>query len=368
MGFDSILTDDWGRWDRQYIILGVNNLVYPNQIELPSNSIIYNLEQIYPESPWIKSGYLDYLYQYHIWDYSLWNIAQLQKWGINNVQHLPIGYHSCLTCIDKSDNQDIDVLFYGSINERRQKIIDSLKEKGVKVEALFGVYGEERNRYITRSKIVLNMHFYEAQVFEIVRVCHLLANQVFVISEKSNNSQEEIYFQDGLVFCDYDNLVFTCLEYLNKNKEREIIAKKGYNLLKNRPLKKYLKPLINSIYQNNNQTHKFIKDFYRKTQAKIDLDHGNYQGAIELYEQSLQVDADCLESYCLLALALLYNEDDLTAELTLYSLISRTEENEQNLLKENILKIFNKELDKQLLLNNQESADKIKVNIESLLE
>lgn len=79
MGFDSILTDDWGMLDRQYIILGVNNLVYPNQIPLPPNAIIYNLEQIYPESPWIQSGYLDYLYQYPIWDYSLSNIAQLQK-------------------------------------------------------------------------------------------------------------------------------------------------------------------------------------------------------------------------------------------------------------------------------------------------
>ncbi|WP_330205252.1 tetratricopeptide repeat protein [Cyanobacterium sp. Dongsha4] len=368
MGFDSILTDDLGRCDRQYIILGVNNLLYPNQVELPPNSIIYNLEQIYPESPWIQSGYLDYLYQYPIWDYSLSNIAQLQKWGINNIQHLPIGYHPCLTCIPNNENQDIDVLFYGSINEHRQEIIDSLKEEGIKVEALFGVYGEERNRYIARSKIVLNMHFYEAQVFEIVRVSHLLANRVFVISEKGNNFQEESYFQEGLVFCNYEDLVSTCIEYLKRERDRKIIAERGYNLFTSLPLQEYLKPLINSLSQNIYNCHKFIKDFYRKNQAKTAFNQGHYQDAIALYEQSLQVDRDCLESHVYLALAFLYDNNDLASELTLYSFISEGEEKGEDviLLTENVCKLLSKELEQQLLLNNLELASKIKVYIESL--
>ncbi|AUC62340.1 hypothetical protein AA637_14830 [Cyanobacterium sp. HL-69] len=367
MGFDSILTDNLAQCDRQYIILGVNNLLYPNQIELPPNSIIYNLEQIYPQSPWIQSGYLDYLYQYPIWDYSLSNIAQLRKWGINKVQHLPIGYHPCLTNIPQNDNQDIDVLFYGSINERRQKIIDSLEAKGIKVKALFGVYGKERNRYISRSKIVLNMHFYEAQVFEIVRVSHLLANQIFVISERSSNSEEEKYFQGGLVFCPYENLVSTCLDYLSRDKEREIISKNGYHLFKDCSLKEYLNPLINSISHNNN--HQFIKDFYRKNQAKNAFHQGNYQGAIALYEQSLQIDPDCLESNVYLALGFLYNGDDLTAELILYSFIDDKEQNEYelHLLQEKLIQILRQELNKHLQSNNQKLVDKIKVYINSLL-
>ncbi|MGI0479450.1 glycosyltransferase family protein [Geminocystis sp. CENA526] len=364
MGFDSIISDDWQMLDRQYIMLGVNNLVYPNQIELPPNAIIYNLEQIYPESPWIQSGYLDYLYQYPIWDYSLSNIAQLQKWGINNVKYLPIGYHSCLSSIEHHHNQDIDVLFYGSINQRRQKIIDELEKEGVKVKTLFGVYGEERNRYIARSKIVLNMHFYEAQVFEIVRVSHLLANRFFVISEKSNNSQEESYFQEGLVFSNYENLVSTCIEYLKNDKQREKIAKNGYHLIKSRPFNQYLKPIINKL--SSHQHYQFIKDFYRKNQAKIAFEQGNYLSSIELYQKSLQVDSDCLESHVYLALALLYNNDNLASQLSLYSLISEMEEKGQDiiLLTENIIKILSNEIERQVLLNNQELADKIKAYIE----
>ena len=242
MGHDSILTSQTDIPNRQHIILGSNLLpFYPTKIS--SRSILYNLEQITPDSPWLQSAFLDILRQYPVWDYSQSNIKQLTRLGITSVQHLPIGYMSQLTRICPVD-EDIDVLLYSSLNERRWHIIKSLKAHGVKAEAVFGLYGKERDQLIARSKIVLNIHFYEAKVFEVVRVSYLLANQRVVISERGCNPVEEAAFSTGVVFADYDNLVNTCLDLLSSLEDRNRIAEEGFKLMSQRSEIDYLRNVI----------------------------------------------------------------------------------------------------------------------------
>lgn len=242
MGYDSLLTSQTDIPDRQYIILGSNLLPFCN-IQISLNSIIYNLEQVSPDSPWFQPTVLDVLRQYVVWDYSQSNIEQLARLGITSVQHVPIGYVPQLSRIPKAE-EDIDVLFYGSVNERRLSILQELKTYGVKVHALFGVYGTERDSIIGRSKIVLNIHFYEAKVFEIVRVSYLLANQRFVISERGINAREEAAFASGVVFADYDDLVTTCLDFLSRYEDRSSIAEAGFHLMSQRIETDYLKTVI----------------------------------------------------------------------------------------------------------------------------
>jgi hypothetical protein len=242
MGHDSSLTSQINISDCQYIILGSNLLPFYN-IKIPLNSIIYNLEQVSPDSPWFQPNILDILRQYSVWDYSQSNIEQLARMGITPVQYVPIGYVPQLSRIPKAE-EDIDVLFYGSLNERRLSILQELKNHGVKVHALFGAYGAERDRVIARSKIVLNIHFYEAKIFEIVRVSYLLANQRFVISERGINMREETPFLSGIVFTDYDSLVTTCLNFLSRSEDRKSIAEAGFNLMSQRSETNYLKTVI----------------------------------------------------------------------------------------------------------------------------
>jgi hypothetical protein len=242
MGYDSILTSRTDIPDRQHIILGSNLLpFYP--IKLSSHSILYNLEQIALGSPWLQPALLGILRQYPVWDYSQNNIKQLARLGITSVQYVPIGYVSQLTRIEPND-ENIDVLFYGSLNDRRRNILQSLKAHGVKAEAVFGVYGNERDRLIACSKIVLNIHFYETKVFEVVRVSYLLANQRFIISERGDDSVEEAAFSEGIVFADYDKLVKTCLDFLSRSKDRRRIAEAGFKLMRQRSETEYLKNVI----------------------------------------------------------------------------------------------------------------------------
>ena len=249
LGYDSVLTSLTDCPNRQHIILGSNLLPF-YQTTLSAHSIFYNLEQVKLDSPWLQPALLDLFREYPVWDYSQSNIEQLTKVGITHVQHVPIGYVPQLTRIPQA-YEDIDVLFFGSINERRGRIIQSLRDYGLKTEAVFGVYGHERDKLIARSKIVLNMHFYEAKVFEIVRVSYLLANRRFVVSERGCDPAEEAAFSAAVVFADYDELAKTCLDFILRPEDRKRIAAAGFDLMVQNPETVYLQSALQSFGLNN---------------------------------------------------------------------------------------------------------------------
>jgi len=227
----------------QAIVLGGNLIPRLGLSDIPKNLILFNLEQIQLDSPWMSQSYLDILRAYPVWDYSHQNIKELKKLGINNITHCGLGYEPELTKIPQL-KEDIDVLLYGSLNDRRTKILNELKSKGLNIVALFGAYGEIRDRYIARSKIILNIHYYEARVFEVVRVSYLLANKKFVISEVGQDNDLEKPFADGMVLSTYKELVEKCVKYLRDESSRKEIAEKGFDLMEQRPQSVFLKQAL----------------------------------------------------------------------------------------------------------------------------
>lgn len=226
------------------IILGCNLIPALDFMKLPKTSIIYNLEQIQIGSAWITEKYLNLLRSYEVWDYSKQNISELMKLGIANVKYCRIGYVPELTII-KPAPLDIDFLWYGSLNERRVHILQQLHDMGFNVKTLFGVYGVQRDVFIAKSKIVLNIHFYESKVLEIVRISYLLANRRFVISERGNDPELEEPICNGLVLANYENLVEECVKYLNDDASRNEIAEKGFSRITSFSQAEYLKDVLN---------------------------------------------------------------------------------------------------------------------------
>jgi hypothetical protein len=228
LGHGSLLTTRLDYDDRHTIVLG-SNVLASFGWDPPKKPILYNLEQVDDSSPWMTPAQLTLFRRHPVWDYSRANIEQLTARGVSGLTHVPIGYVPQLTRIVPAA-EDIDVLFYGLYSKRRQAVLDALRARGFRVEQLFGVYGAARDALIARSKIVINMHVYEAKVLEIVRISYLLANRRAVVSEPGRDPTEESDLAPGIAFAAYDELVDRCTELLRDERARRELAERGYDL------------------------------------------------------------------------------------------------------------------------------------------
>jgi len=226
--------------DATCILLGAHLLDEQAMRRLPAAAIIYNSEQIDDKSTWINGPYMELLRRNPVWDYSEANVDRLRQRGVENIRHVSIGYVPQLTRIPMVARQDIDVLFYGAINERRKNILEGLIERGLRIEFLAGVYREERDQYIARAKVVLNMHYYDASVFEIVRVSYLLANEKAVVAECGETTILDSGIRDAVCAVPYANLVDACVELVADANKRANLARKGFELFSLRDEKRIL--------------------------------------------------------------------------------------------------------------------------------
>ena len=249
LGHDAIRGDRADVANRRAIVLGPQLLPHwPHP--LPNDAILYNLEQVDRASSWMTPAVLDRFRRHELWDYSERNREALaREHGITHAKLLPVGHSPGLERIVDAPRHDIDVLFYGSPNDRRIAVLEALDRLGVNVHPVFGVYGSERDAYIARARIVLNMHYYDAQVFEQVRVSYLLANARFVVSENGDPAAEAAW-QDGLVFASHARLAETCLDYLGRDEARERIRLRGRELMRARPQSAYLSMVLGDRAQS----------------------------------------------------------------------------------------------------------------------
>jgi SAM-dependent methyltransferase len=215
------------------IILGAHLLSTRDMGQFPERTIIYNLEQL--GGARLAPSFYELACRYPIWDYDLGN---LEKWKSLQCKyspvHVPIGYVPELRRISAKQPQEIDVLFYGSLNERRNRILDQLRDSGIRVHKVFGVYGEERDSLIARSKLVLNIHYYETKIFEIARISYLLANGKAVVTEGLPNTAAEHGLEGGLLVVPYESLVDSCHRLLQHDEERRALESLGFELFSHR--------------------------------------------------------------------------------------------------------------------------------------
>ena len=209
------------------ILFGAGNLVDVER-RLPPSAIIYNAEQVGSATgievqmksfaTFRERGQL-------IWDYSQTNIAALRAAGLSHVVHCPVGYMPSMTKIDPATEQDIDILFYGSMNQRRREILTALKDAGLNVVYLFGAYDAERDDAIARAKVVLNLHYYDKPIFEIFRVSHLLANRKCVVSEDGGCDPElEAFAARATELVSRERFVDACMALVEDEKERRAMS------------------------------------------------------------------------------------------------------------------------------------------------
>jgi len=227
-----------------------DNILYgahllPAKVKIYPHTILVNLEPL-ENNPLLPAHYFERLRQHIVWDYSAINVQYLRTLGIERVFHVPMGYVPQQRRIRRTE-PDIDVLFYGALNPRRHKVLQELGDAGARVTHLAGIYGTERDSYIARSHIILNMRMYEHGILETVRVFYLLANGCFVISEPGRHDEENRRFDGGMVFAEYGHLAASCLHYLKNEVTRATIAARARELAVACPQVGYLAPVLEAM-------------------------------------------------------------------------------------------------------------------------
>ena len=178
-----------------------------------------------------------------IWSYTMTSVEHLKTLGAVP-RFVPFGYAPYYETIfrkhtaDKCLEQDIDVLFFGEVSERRGRILDELKRNGMNVHVAGRdnpAYGERLDELLARSKIVLGIHYYEepeAQIADLARLDHLLSNQLFVVHEKPSALAANLAFEQNVSTCDYKELSDVCAYFIARPKERAERAARAYNWFK----------------------------------------------------------------------------------------------------------------------------------------
>ena len=230
---------------RRNIIVGCHLVDPALRPHIPESTIMINSEQIYDQDPfdWNKNIF-EWAANFETWDYSPRNIAAFAQRGLPDVKLLKIGHQPQLTRIEKSPDPDIDVLFYGSITDRRQAVFDQIRERGLNLVTLFAVYGAERDEYIARSKVVLNLHNHAAEIFEVVRVHYLLSNAVAVVSEVNASTSVSDFYSDAVAGAPYESLAEECARLAGDDDARRAREQRGYRVISQHPQTEFTGELL----------------------------------------------------------------------------------------------------------------------------
>lgn len=183
---------------------------------------IFNFEQLGSTSALAGPGYRQWLADWLVLDYHAGNVAFLERenGARQQVLELPIVPSRSLASTGPHE-KSVDVLFYGTLSDRRRAVLNRLEERGLKIEVVAGAYGQELAPAVQRARLVLHIHFYDNSLFPIARVLQPVMQGVPVVCETSRFSPLNDWSDSGIAFAGYDGLVQACVELLGEPQEME---------------------------------------------------------------------------------------------------------------------------------------------------
>jgi hypothetical protein len=188
-------------------------------------------------------------------DYSYVNITTLMKILDTSIIYLPIpiGYSSNIT----NDKKEYDIIFIGSINDRRQIILDNIKTKYNIYIPEDSIYDKDLYNLYKKSKILINIHYYDNAILEQARLNEALISGIRIISEKpyiddisSCNKYENMIDFIEIIDNSYDEL-FNKIDKILNNYNTDIIyyQKKILKTITN--IDNTFKNIFNTIFNVN---------------------------------------------------------------------------------------------------------------------
>lgn len=214
-----------------YVILGIHRMV-----RVPKHYIAVQAEQV--SSKWMTESYLEKLRNsLCVWDFSPRNCKYFEERGIscyNIPTRVPLGIFypgspSMQQHFFSGHPKDIDVLFYGAKCPRRVLIEDEFsKNTSLKVVFRYNdLFHEEREDLISRSKVVLNIHYWPSASLETHRVEYLCSRGKCVISERSVDSELDLEYSTCVAFASLSGIVETAMHYVTDEISRKRLEAKS---------------------------------------------------------------------------------------------------------------------------------------------
>ena len=246
MGFDVTSSVNEFKPDRRNIVFGMHHCpVDVVRHDIPKDTIVYSLEQM-RDSPECLRWCRKYR-GLEVWDYSLRNVNVLRKAGVENIKHCKIGYVPEISYFErnKPEERDIDILFYGSPSPRRNQILDQFaNNKNINFVHIQSTYMNERDEYIKRAKLVLNLHNHDNEIFEMVRVSHLIQNKVPVLAERNATTDFPDYMEGTVYTAPYNQLVGAAYNILSDLNKADNDAENALEIFKKSPMTEFLKEVL----------------------------------------------------------------------------------------------------------------------------
>lgn len=201
-----------------YIILGAHRLIDP----MPKYYIVVQSEQV--GSRFFNDAYFRRLDNaLCVWDFSPKNVKFLtENKRVRNVLYIPMRvpmatFFESGNSLVLEKEKDIDVLFYGAVHPRRKSLENNLKKlkRYNIVFRYYDLFDRDRDHLINRSKIVLNVHYYEQSSLETHRIEYLCSKAKCVISEYSTDSELDEEYKNCVVFSHSKNMINNIVYFLS---------------------------------------------------------------------------------------------------------------------------------------------------------
>jgi SAM-dependent methyltransferase len=191
--------------DRLNIVFGAHN-GFDRKLADLFPCVILNLEQIGREGASLPPAYLELLGSLPSFDYDPANQrAYATPLAGPCVHFFDAPYLRSGRSPMPLPDRPLDLLFFGSLNERRRRLIEQIEATGLRV-ALFdqALYGPERDEIIVQAKAALNLHFYETGRLEQARISHCLSLGTPVISERKFETAIPAEFESAVFWVPSD--------------------------------------------------------------------------------------------------------------------------------------------------------------------
>tara|TARA_Y100000389_G_scaffold83457_1_gene80046 strand:+ start:1079 stop:1939 length:861 start_codon:yes stop_codon:yes gene_type:complete len=205
--FDSLIFKAQNNKNLYLLFIGTISLLNENINYLPPNKyIIFQIEQLnqnlYYYHKLNKTILHLMLTSYAIYDYSIVNLDYYPNLIRNIVKiyipYIPIcKYNFEIIENNLKENNKKNILFIGTLNNRRKNILNNLKNHIIyhkldyKLLIFEKLFNTDLKEIFKKCKYVLNLHYYDNAILEVFRFEDVIPYNIKILSEEPGNKTED---------------------------------------------------------------------------------------------------------------------------------------------------------------------------------